>query len=137
MGNVFENNVCEFLVTVLSNDKLYGADEEFLNVLDEHATNIVRELLVVLKALGEAKEAKRQYNLCIEVLWRVIARGDLEAQSMFTLATNLWVLAEKLRDTQSSKLSVSIINYYLIMAKILLKIQILMTSTKNTKLGHQ
>ncbi|CAH0720836.1 unnamed protein product, partial [Brenthis ino] len=84
---------------VLSNDELYGAEEEFVEVIENHATNICQELLVVLKALGDAKETKKQYNLALELFWRIIRRGDLREGSMASLAANLWVLSQKLQDS--------------------------------------
>lgn len=95
-----------YLIAVLSNDKLYGCDEEFVSVLDGYATDICQELLVVLKALGDNKETKKQYNLTLELFWRVIRRADLEQHSMLTLAANLWMLSKKIQDP-NNKLAVS------------------------------
>lgn len=78
---------------------MYGAEEEFIEVIENHATNICQELLVVLKALGDEKETKKQYNLALELFWRIIRRGDLREGSMASLAANLWVLSQKLQDS--------------------------------------
>lgn len=96
------------LFLVLSNDKLYGGDSEFIDVLEKYATNICQELLVVLKALGDNKEMKKQYNLALELFWRVVRRGDLLQRPMMSLAANLWMLAQKVQDS-NNKLAVSII----------------------------
>ncbi|CAG9783747.1 unnamed protein product [Diatraea saccharalis] len=93
---------------VLSNDKLYGSEEEFIQVLDKHATNICQELLVVLKMLGDAKETKKQYNLALELFWRVVRRGDLSKAPMLSLAANLWILSQKLQDS-NNKMAISIL----------------------------
>ncbi|CAB3224558.1 unnamed protein product [Arctia plantaginis] len=87
--------------SVLSNDKLYGSDTEFIAVLEKYATNICQELLVVLKALGDNKETKKQYNLALELFWRVVRRGDLKARPMMSLAGNLWMLSQKIQDSNN------------------------------------
>jgi hypothetical protein len=92
---------------VLSNDKLYGGDEEYIDVLNKHATNICQELLVVLKLLGDAKENKKQYSLALELFWRVVRLGDLKKAPMMSLAVNLWMLSQKIQDS-NNKLPVSI-----------------------------
>lgn len=91
---------------MLSNDKLYGCDSEFIEVLDKYATNICQELLVVLKTLGDNKETKKQYMLALELFWRVVRRGELKERPMMSLAANLWMLAQKIQDS-SNKLAVS------------------------------
>ncbi|CAH2086468.1 unnamed protein product [Euphydryas editha] len=87
---------------VLSNDELYGSEEEFIEVLENHATNICQEILVVLKALGDVKETKKQYNLALELFWRIIKRSDLKESSMTSLAVNLWVLSQKMQDSNNN-----------------------------------
>ncbi|XP_023947599.2 VPS35 endosomal protein-sorting factor-like isoform X2 [Bicyclus anynana] len=86
---------------VLSNDELYGSEEEFIETIESHATNICQELLVVLKSLGDAKETKKQYNLALELFWRIVRRGKLKDSSMTSLATNLWALAQKIQDSNN------------------------------------
>lgn len=93
---------------MLSNDKLYGSEDEFLEALNKHATNICQELLVVLKMLGDGKETKKQYNLALGLFWRVVRRGDLAKSPMLSLAANLWMLSQKLQDS-NNKLAVSIL----------------------------
>ncbi|XP_049866874.1 VPS35 endosomal protein-sorting factor-like [Pectinophora gossypiella] len=87
--------------TVLSNDKLYGSEAEFIDTIEKYATNICQELLVVLKLLGDAKETKKQYNLSLALFWRVIRRGNLEQHAMISLAANLWILSQKLQDSNN------------------------------------
>ncbi|XP_072943990.1 VPS35 endosomal protein-sorting factor-like [Epargyreus clarus] len=86
---------------VLSNDELYGSEEEFIISIEKHATNICQELLVVLKLLGDARETRNQYNLALQLFWRVIRRGDLEQEAMASLAANLWMLSQKIQDSNS------------------------------------
>ncbi|XP_045491545.1 VPS35 endosomal protein-sorting factor-like isoform X1 [Colias croceus] len=97
--------------SVISNDELYGSDEEFIKYLDNHATNICQELLVVLKALADAKETKKQYNLALELFWRIVRRADLTQPAMSGLASNLWMLSQKLQDsnTKYSKTILSVL----------------------------
>ncbi|XP_026745643.1 UPF0505 protein C16orf62 isoform X2 [Trichoplusia ni] len=95
--------------SVLSNDKLYGGDSEFIDVLEKYNTNICQELLVVLKALGDNKETKKQYNLALELFWRVVRRGDLQQRPMMSLAANLWMLAQKVQDS-NNKLAKAILS---------------------------
>lgn len=97
---------------MLSNDKLYGSDTEFIAVLEKYATNICQELLIVLKALGDSKETKKQYNLALELFWRVVRRGDLKARPMLSLAANLWMLSQKIQDS-NNKFAVSIFIFYI------------------------
>lgn len=80
---------------------MYGSEEEFIDAIENHATNICQEILVVLKSLGDAKETKKQYNLCLELLWRIIKRGDLQEASMASLGANLWVLSQKIQDSNN------------------------------------
>lgn len=96
------------LESVLSNDQLYGCDPEFISALDKHATNICQELLVVLKMLGDNRETKKQYNLSLELFWRVVRRGELKERPMLSLAANLWMLSQKTQDS-NNKLGKSII----------------------------
>ncbi|KAM3963392.1 VPS35 endosomal protein-sorting factor-like [Aphomia sociella] len=89
------------LDSVLSNDVLYGSESEFIEVIEKYATNICQELLIVLKMLGDNKETKKQYNLALELFWRVIRRGDLVQTPMSSLAANLWLLSQKLQDSNN------------------------------------
>lgn len=89
------------LVSVISNDKLYGGDSEFIGVLKKYSTNICQELLIVLKALGDNKETKKQYSLLMELFWRVVRRGDLRERAMSSLAANLWMLSQKIQDSNN------------------------------------
>ncbi|CAG4981001.1 unnamed protein product [Parnassius apollo] len=86
---------------VISNDDLYGSEEEFIDSIERYATNICQELLVVLKLLGDNKDTKKQYNLSLELFWRVTRRGDLNEPSMSSLAANLWMLSQKLQDSNN------------------------------------
>ncbi|XP_047021695.1 VPS35 endosomal protein-sorting factor-like isoform X1 [Helicoverpa zea] len=103
-----QDNYIHHLESVLSNDQLYGCDSEFIDVLDKYATNICQELLVVLKLLGDNKESKKQYNLALELFWRVVRRGELTERPMLNLAANLWMLAQKTQDS-NNKLGKSIL----------------------------
>lgn len=109
LSEMAQEDYAHHIDSVLSNDKLYGCDEEFVSVLDGYATDICQELLVVLKALGDNKETKKQYNLTLELFWRVIRRADLEQHSMLTLAANLWMLSKKIQDP-NNKLAKSILS---------------------------
>lgn len=56
----------------------------------------------MLKALGDVKETKKQYNLALELFWRIIKRSDLKESSMTTLAVNLWGLSQKIQDSSNN-----------------------------------
>ncbi|XP_013146011.1 PREDICTED: UPF0505 protein C16orf62 homolog [Papilio polytes] len=84
--------------SVISNDELYGSEEEFVECIEKYATHICQEILVVLKMLGDNKETKKQYNLALELFWRVVRRGEVSDPAMSSLAANLWMLAHKLQD---------------------------------------
>lgn len=83
---------------MISNDELYGSEEEFVECIEKYATHICQEILVVLKMLGDNKETKKQYNLALELFWRVVRRGEVSDPAMSSLAANLWMLAHKLQD---------------------------------------
>ncbi|XP_053626026.1 VPS35 endosomal protein-sorting factor-like isoform X2 [Plodia interpunctella] len=102
-------NYVHHIDSVISNDMLYGSDAEFLEAIDKYATNICQELLVVLKMLGDAKETKKQYHLALELFWRVVRRGDLTRAPMLSLANNLWMLSQKLQDS-NNRLAKSILS---------------------------
>ncbi|KAI8434978.1 hypothetical protein MSG28_003431 [Choristoneura fumiferana] len=93
---------------VISNDKLYGSDEEYIESIENYSSNITQEILVVLKALADSKETRKQYELALELFWRVIRRGDLEDNSMANLAANLWMLSRKLQDS-NQRVSISML----------------------------
>ncbi|KAJ0180533.1 hypothetical protein K1T71_003937 [Dendrolimus kikuchii] len=96
-----QENYAYNIDAVLSNDKLYGCDVDFIEYIEKYATSICQDLLVVLKTLGDNKETKKQYNLALELFWRVIRRGDLQERLMFSLAANLWMLSQKLQDSNN------------------------------------
>lgn len=85
---------------------LYGLDIEFTSAIDKYATNTCEELLLVLKLLGDTKQSQKQYNLTLELFWRVIKRGDLQMSSMANLAAKLLLLSQKLQ-THNKNLEVS------------------------------
>ncbi|XP_063821753.1 VPS35 endosomal protein-sorting factor-like isoform X2 [Ostrinia nubilalis] len=109
LSEMTQENYAYHIDSVLSNDKLYGGEEEFLEAIDKHATNICQELLVVLKMLGDAKETKKQHNLALEMFWRVVRRGELNKATMMSLAANLWMLSQKLQEPSNNKMAKSML----------------------------
>ncbi|XP_059054311.1 VPS35 endosomal protein-sorting factor-like isoform X2 [Achroia grisella] len=101
LSELMQEKYAYHLDCVLSNDVLYGSESEFVSVIENYATNICQELLVVLKMLGDVKETKKQYNLALELFWRVIRRGDLHQGPMLSLGANLWMLSQKLQDSNN------------------------------------
>lgn len=61
---------------------------------------------MVLKMLGDGGEGRKQYSLALEMFWRVIRRAELREPAMAALAANLWLLAQKLQDS-NNKFAVS------------------------------
>lgn len=101
-----------FFISVISNDMLYGSDVEFCQAINNYATTICEDLLVVLKNLGETKQQYKQCYVTLELLWRVVKRSDIQIPSMASLATKLWMLSQKL-PTNNTKLRVSRFNFFL------------------------
>lgn len=89
---------------------LYGSDEEFTNAVDNYATSVCEELLLVLKTMGEEKQQQKQFNLTLELFWRVVTRADLHTSSMASLTAKLWALSHKLQPS-NSKLRVKYIEH--------------------------
>lgn len=86
---------------VVSNDQLYGADPKFINEVEEIASGVLEELLIMLKSLND--KVKLQCNIAIELFERVATKSDLLDEKMFQLALHLWNLTIKNRQSMESK----------------------------------
>lgn len=84
------------LHNVISNDQLYGNDPKFINEINELATRIVNDLLLLLQGMS-AEQSKLQSAIALELFERVATKADLSDDKMFTLAGNLWNLSMKNR----------------------------------------
>lgn len=84
------------LQNVISNDQLYGNDPKFINEVNELATGILNDLLVMLQAMS-SERPKLQSIISLELFERVATKADLTDDKMFTLAINLWNLSVKNR----------------------------------------
>jgi hypothetical protein len=89
------------LQNVVSNDQLYGADPKFINEINEIATGIMEELLIMMKALGD--NVKLQCTIAIELFERVAIKADLRDDKILQLALNLWNLTVKNRQVMEPK----------------------------------
>lgn len=89
------------LQNVVSNDQLYGADPKFINEINDIATGIVEELLVMLKSLSE--KIKLQSFIAFEIFERVATKADLRDDKILQLALNLWNLTLKNRHAMEPK----------------------------------
>lgn len=81
------------LQNVVSNDQLYGADPKFINEVNEIATGVLEELLVMMKTLSDS--VKLQCSIAIELFDRVTTKADLRDEKILQLAMNLWNLTVK------------------------------------------
>ncbi|XP_064600257.1 VPS35 endosomal protein-sorting factor-like [Liolophura sinensis] len=78
-----------------SNDALYGGDPKFIAEVNSISSTLLDEILSHLKMLSAPNLQKRQGSLALELFNTVIAHGDLTQEKVFTLASNLWGLAQK------------------------------------------
>ncbi|XP_056639227.1 VPS35 endosomal protein-sorting factor-like [Diorhabda sublineata] len=77
---------------VESNDALYGSDPKFINEINNMCSIIVREILNLLKDLGNCR---KQVQIAIELFVRIAIRSDLDIKQTNTLALNLWQLCSR------------------------------------------
>lgn len=97
------------LHNVVSNDQLYGADPKFINEINEIATGVVEELLVMLKTLSD--KVKLQCSVAIELFERVATKADLRDEKIFQLALNLWNLTAKHRQMMEPKVHLKMLQH--------------------------
>jgi hypothetical protein len=93
------------LQNVISNDQLYGNDPKFVNEVNELATGILNDLLVMLQAMS-SERPKLQSIISLELFERVATKADLTDDKMFQLAINLWNLSIKNRQDQKMHLKI-------------------------------
>lgn len=84
------------LQNVISNDQLYGNDPKFVSEVDELATGVLNDLLIMLQAMSPERP-KLQSIISLELFERVATKTDLCDEKMFSLALNLWNLSIKNR----------------------------------------
>lgn len=90
-----------------SNDELYGSDPKFIGEIDAICSEVVDEILIIMKALGDNQQISIQANLSVELFVRIITGADINHEKMFGLTMNLWNLAAKNQKYLNSKLLVS------------------------------
>ncbi|XP_076309475.1 VPS35 endosomal protein-sorting factor-like isoform X2 [Tachypleus tridentatus] len=78
-----------------SNDALYGSDPKFLAMVNKIGSTLVDEILSHLKLLGDKGIFKRQASLAMDFFNRIVSHGDLNDNSLATLAVNLWGVVHK------------------------------------------
>ena len=77
----------------MSNDQLYGSDPKFINEINEICSQIVEDLLEMLKELADRPIV--QCHVALELFTRVATISDLTDDKLFILAVNLWNLVVK------------------------------------------
>lgn len=97
------------LLNVVSNDQLYGADPKFINEINEIATGIAEELLVILKTFSD--KVKLQCSIAIELFERVATKADLRDEKIFQLALNLWNLTIRNRQVMEPKVHLKMLQH--------------------------
>ncbi|XP_068155355.1 VPS35 endosomal protein sorting factor-like isoform X1 [Drosophila tropicalis] len=80
---------------VVSNDALYGHDPKFLNEINHLCCQVVDSILMQLKSLGLAQQQRSQSEISLDLFLRIVRYADLEKETIFQLALNLWFLANK------------------------------------------
>lgn len=86
------------MVSVESNDALYGADPKFIVEVDKICTVLLGEIKTLLyKYPGSIN----QYLIAIELLTTVLTRADLNEKEIQLLTVDLWNLI--IRNTHSDK----------------------------------
>ncbi|XP_055387781.1 VPS35 endosomal protein sorting factor-like [Condylostylus longicornis] len=90
---------------VVSNDELYGSDPKFIAEVNILCSQIVDQILVQLKSMGDANQLRQQANLALELFSRVLRYSDLMRDKTFMLAINLWNLALKYEQADSKTLA--------------------------------
>lgn len=113
------------LENVVSNDRLYGADPKFINEVEEIATGVVDELLMMLKTYSD--KVKLQCSIALELFERVATQADLRDDKVFQLALNLWNLTMKHRHVMESKVH----------QKMLQHLECIKNSSKNPNYRHR
>lgn len=93
---------------VISNDELYGSDPKFIAEINILCTQIVEQILIQLKQLGDANQIKSQCKLAMDLFEKILLKADVSKETMFSLAVNLWNLAMKNKNSLDIKLPVSI-----------------------------
>lgn len=88
---------------VVSNDQLYGSDPKFINEVNVICSQIVEELLEMLKELADRPNV--QCHVALELFTRVATLSDLTDDKLFILAVNLWNLVVKNRRIEQKTLS--------------------------------
>ncbi|XP_069124492.1 VPS35 endosomal protein-sorting factor-like [Argopecten irradians] len=78
-----------------ANDAMYGSDPKYLAEVNSMCSTLLEEILNHLKTLATPESFKRQSFLALELFNTLICHGDMSHQQSFTLATNLWNLAQK------------------------------------------
>ena len=92
---------------IVSNDELYGSDPKFLTEIDSICSQVVDQILLQLKLLGDANQIRSQCNLALDLFVKIVYSSDVGKEKMFTMASNLWSLAMKNRSSLDPKLPVS------------------------------
>lgn len=91
---------------LVSNDELYGSDPKFIAEINSMCSQVVDQILVQLKSLGDGQQFRSQATIAIELFVKIVCTADVSKEKMFTLAGNLWNLAMKNRSALDAKLPV-------------------------------
>lgn len=91
---------------MVSNLDLYGRDKKFINEINAICSQIVEDILVILKNYGDSGFLKIQCTVALELVVKLMQYSDLTEPAIFTLVNNLWVLGSKIK-SQDPKIIVS------------------------------
>lgn len=97
------------LHNVVSNDKLYGADQKFINEINQIASEVSDLLLDNLKDLNDRPSL--QSKVALDFFEKVITKADLTEDKLCTLALNLWNLSLKHRHQIDKKYHLKIVSH--------------------------
>ncbi|KAL5273537.1 C16orf62 family protein [Megaselia abdita] len=90
---------------VVSNLDLYGRDKKFINEINAICSQIVEDILVMLKNYGDSGFLKMQCSVALELVVKLMQYSDLTEPTILQLVNNLWVLASKIKSQDPKVIS--------------------------------
>ncbi len=91
-----QENYPYHIENLCSNDEVYGSDPKFINEVNNLSSQIVDDLLIILKQFGNQNLIRNQCCIALELFNRVATNSDLN-DAMLELGLNLWGLVVKHR----------------------------------------
>ena len=80
---------------LITNDQLYYSDKKFLNEINIISTDILENLLNIIKNYGKLKLYNIQMNVIIDLLIKLILNTNINNDNVYTLINNLIIFLKK------------------------------------------